>query len=241
VIHQPDDWLDLPVLDPTGGHLGAQLNSLQRLVSELGQSTPVIQTIFNPLSQAKNLVGQDKLMVHMRRYPEQLHTGLNTITKSTRRFVEAVLETRIAGVFFAVQHAQYGLLSLDEYDTFGRYYDLQVLEPAQEAWLNVLHLHGGDVMFEKFVDYPVSVLNWHDRETRPSLVEAKSMFSGAVCGGLNRISTLVLGMPSDVFAESEIAIRETNGSRFILGTGCVTPINAPHGNILTVRQCVENK
>ncbi|MGD2156709.1 MAG: uroporphyrinogen decarboxylase family protein [Anaerolineales bacterium] len=239
VIHKPDDWDKLPILNPSADHLASQLACLRILVKELGQSTPIIQTIFNPLSQAKNLVGSNKLLVHIRRYPEQFHTGLETIARSTRRFVEAALETGIAGVFFAVQHAQFGLLSVDEFDSFGRHYDLQVLEPAQNAWLNVLHLHGGDVMFKNLIDYPVSVINWHDRETEPTLADAQTMFPGVVCGGLSRLSTIVLGTPSDVYTESEIAIRDTNSSRFILGTGCVTPINAPHGNLLAVRQSVE--
>ncbi len=102
------------------------------LVKELGPDTPIIQTIFNPLSQAKNLVGGAELLVHLRRYPEAVHAGLKVIVESTQRFIEAVKETGVAGIFYAVQHAQYGLLSEAEYNSFGRPYDLQVLEPAQE-------------------------------------------------------------------------------------------------------------
>ncbi len=35
------------------------------------------------------------------------------------------------------------------------------------------------------------------------------------------------------------AIESTNGRRFILGTGCVTPVTAPHGNLWRVRNVVE--
>ena len=34
-------------------------------------------------------------------------------------------------------------------------------------------------------------------------------------------------------------IKSTHGRRFILGTGCVTPITAPHGNLLRARNVVE--
>ena len=37
------------------------LECLSLLVKELGPDTPVIQTIFNPLSQAKNLAGREPL------------------------------------------------------------------------------------------------------------------------------------------------------------------------------------
>ncbi len=239
VIHHPEDWTRLEVLDPSKGHLAAQLESLRLLVQETGPDLPVLQTIFNPLSQAKNLVGPQELLIHLRKHPDAVRQGLETITETTRRFVEAAAKTGIAGVFFAVQHAQYGVLSQGEYEAFGRFYDLQVLQPAEELWLNMLHLHGRDVMFDLFLDYPLPIINWHDRETAPSLGEAQKRFPGVVCGGLRRWETMVLGTPAEVQAEALDAIQQTNGERFILGTGCVTPVLAPYGNLKAARQVVE--
>ena len=240
VIKAPEDWTHLQVLNPKFGHLAEMLDCLLRLVYELGPDVPVIQTIFNPLSQAKNLVGGNELMVHLRRYPEAVLAGLKIISESTRLFIEAARQTGIAGIFFAVQHAQYGMLSVDEYKTFGRSYDLQVLEQARDLWLNLLHLHGEDVMFDQFLDYPVAVINWHDRDTSPSLSEAQARFPGVVCGGLSREHSMVLGTPEQVTAEAKDAIQATGGRRFILGTGCVLPIVAPRANILAARNSVEN-
>jgi len=239
VVQQPEDWTRLPVLDPYQGALGAQLECLRLITAELGEDVPVIQTIFNPLSQAKNLVGKELLLVHLRRFPEAVHAGLRTITRSIQRFIEAASETGIAGVFYAVQHAQYGLLTADEYATFGAAYDRQSLEPAKSFWLNVLHLHGEQVMFDLLAHYPVQVINWHDRDTDPDLAAGKQRFPGVVCGGLQRERSLVLGTPEQVRAEALDAIQATGGERFILGTGCVTPVTAPWGNILAARQAVE--
>lgn len=247
VIQHPEDWERLPVLNPVKGHLEAQLHCLRLLLDEMGSGTPIIQTIFNPLSQAKNLVGGENLLVHMRHYPDALHAGLKVITESTRLFIEAVKKTGIAGIFYAVQHAQYSLLSVDEYQRFGRVYDLEVLEPARDMDLRMLHLHGpdkghpADVMFDQFLDYPVNIVNWHDRETYPSLSLGKARFPGVVCGGVNR-DTLIYGTPDQVKEEALDAIQSTDGPRaggVILGTGCVTPIIAPYGNILALRQSVE--
>jgi uroporphyrinogen decarboxylase len=240
VIQTPDDWVKLDVLDPNKGHLGAQLESMRMLVNALGSGTPVIQTIFNPLSQAKNLVGKEKLEVHLRKYPEALLAGLKIITETTRRFVEAAIDTGIAGVFFAVQHGQYSLLSEAEYGRFGRVFDLQVLQPVKDLWLNMLHIHGVDIMFDSFLDYPVQIINWHDRETSPSLDKARSQYGGVLCGGLRRQETIVLGTPQDVIIEAKDAISQTDGLRFILGTGCVTPTIAPFGNIMAARKAVES-
>ncbi len=238
-IFAPEDWARLPALDPASGHLGSQLDCLRRLAGELGPETPIIQTVFSPLSQAKNLIGRDDLLVHMRRHPDAVHAGLKIIAETTRRFIEAARQTGIAGVFYAVQHAQHGLLSEAEYKVFGKPYDLEVLSPARDLWLNLLHLHGENVMFELFADYPVSVINWHDRDTRPTLHEAQQMFGGVVCGGLQRERTMVLGTPASVTAEALDAIQSTHGQRFILGTGCVLPTIAPRANILAARRSVE--
>jgi len=239
VIQRPEDWGRLPVLNPDKGHLSAQLECLRLIVKALGQQTPVIQTIFNPLSQAKNLISKEDLIVHIRRYPEAVQDGLRIITESTLRFIEEARKTGIAGVFYAVQHAQYGNLSVDEYKAFGRVYDLQALQPAKDLWLNMLHLHGTDVMFDQFLDYPVQIINWHDRETWPSINLGKSQFPGVVCGGLSREKSMVFGTPEDVRVEALEAIQATGGKRLILGTGCVIPIIAPYGNILAARQSAE--
>ncbi len=242
VIRQPEDWTRLQAVDPARGSLGAQLKCLSIIEAELGPNTPIIQTIFSPLAQAKNLVGGEQLLVHMRRYPQALHEGLKSITATTQRFVEAALETGIAGVFYAIQHAQYSLLSEGEFAAFCLPYELQVLDAvraAPGAWFNLLHLHGQEVMFEQVLDFPVQAINWHDRETAPSLAEGMTRFPGVVCGGLRRHESMVLGTPESVAEEAEDAIQATNGERFILGTGCVTPTIAPHANILAARQSVE--
>ena len=102
----------------------------------------------------------------------------------------------------------------------------------------MVHLHGKDVMVKQIAEYPVQVLNWHDRETSPSLSQGKQLFEGIVCGGLQRVETIVLGTPDMVRKEALQAIETTGGKRFILGTGCVVPTVAPYGNILAARQSV---
>lgn len=237
-VREPEDWEKLSILPPDQGGLGRQMRCLQAIGREVGDEVPFIQTIFSPLAQAKNLAG-DRLLVHMRHYPDAFHAGLETITQTTIRFIEAIKPTGIAGIFYAVQHATYHLLSEQEYLTFGRPYDLRVLEAVQDCWFNLLHLHGTDVMFDLFRDYPVQVINWHDQETPPSLREALGRFPGAVLGGLSREETILRGTPEEVIAQARAAIEQTGGYRFILGTGCVTPITAPLSNLRAARRAVE--
>ena len=240
-IRNPEDWAKLQVLSPTQGLLGEQVTALRQIVKEFAPDTPVIQTIFSPMSQAKNLIGPQELMIAMRRDRQALHEGLRRITETTLRFLEESVKTGIDGVFYAIQHGQYGLLSSGEFDEFCRPYDLQVLTVARGLWLNLLHLHGEAVMFDQVLDYPVAVLNWHDRQTTPTLAEAQQRYRGVVCGGLRQWETMVLGTPEQVRAEAVDAIQSTGGTRFILGTGCVLPTTAPFGNIQAARTIVEKE
>jgi uroporphyrinogen decarboxylase len=238
IIHDPRDWETLPALDPIAPHLAGQLACLRFLRSALSPETPLLQTVFSPLAQAKNLAGNETLMAHLRLYPEAVMKGLATIAETTRRFVEACLDTGIDGVFYAIQHAQASLLTLEEYRAFGLPPDQKVLGPAQGLWCNLLHLHGHDIYFSLLDSLQFQIVNWHDRETPPTLAEAQTRFPGVVCGGM-RQDTLVYGNPTEILKEATDALQQTQGKRFLLGTGCVVPVIASHGNLLAARKSVE--
>jgi uroporphyrinogen decarboxylase len=239
VIQLPEDWTRLSVLDPDSGQLGEVRHALAMIGAEVGEQVPFIQTIFNPLAQAKNLAGE-RLLADLRQHPEAVKAGLETITQTTLGFIQAARATGMAGIFLALQHATYDLLTEAEYREFGRPYDLRILEAAAGLWFNLLHLHGSNVMFDLVADYPVQAVNWHDQETPPSLGEALGRFPGALVGGLRQWETMLRGTPEWVRAEVRAAVEETGGRRLIVGTGCVTPITAPVGNIWAAREVVES-
>ncbi len=237
VIIKPSDWELLPVLTPDSPHLASQLNCLKLLRADLGPETPLLQTVFNPLSQAKNLAGGETLLVHLRQFPDAVKKGLEVIAKSTSHFLSAAMEIGIDGIFYAIQHAQSHLLSSSEFRQFSAVHDQKFLSDANDLWCNMIHLHGTNILFDDVAALPAVILNWHDRETEWTLSRGQQRFPGVVCGGLKR-ETVALGTPHDIQIEATDAINQTNGKHFILGTGCVVPITAPFGNIMTVRQSV---
>jgi uroporphyrinogen decarboxylase len=238
-IKKPEDWLKLHPLDVKNNGLSIQLECIRLVKEQLPKNTPIIQTVFNPLSQAKNLVGKNNLVTHLRLYPELVKNALRIITDSTINFLQLLAPLGIDGIFYALQHAQAGLLSIKEFEEFSLPYDLEILGYCKDYWLNVLHIHGESIYFDKITSYPCQVFNWHDQQTSPDLPTAKLKVSGAVCGGLRQWETLVNGTPKDVAEEAKKGIEATSGKRFILGTGCVLPITAPHSNILAARKAVE--
>ena len=237
VIDNPSDWEKLKPLNPKFGFLGQQLECL-KLLQNAREITPVIQTIFNPLSQAKNLAGEEKLITHLRLHPDAVLKGLETIALSTKQFIEAAIDVGIDGIFYAIQHARSGSLAIDEYTAFGKILDLEILKISRSLFFNMLHLHGTSVFFNEISNYPIETINWHDRETEPSLEAAHKKFKGILCGGIRR-QTISLGTEEMIKDEIENAYDQVKGDRLLLGTGCVVPVIAPHGSLMAARKYAE--
>ncbi len=235
-IKKSTDWAALKALDVTTGVYGRELHALHLIRQELGEDV-ILSTIFSPLSIARTLCGDQALLRYLRDEPEPLHRGLAVITEVTQRFAVETLNAGADGVFFATQCATTDYLTGEEYEEFGRPYDLQVLDAAALAEVRILHLHGQHVMFDLTTDYPVDVINWHDRQTSPSLAEARERYSGCLAGGLDQ-ETLAGGTPEAVADQVRDAIAQTNGERFIVAAGCVTFIDTPVANLRAVRAAV---
>lgn len=238
-VKEKGDWRRLRPLDPNEGELARQLRCIELIRDAVGQDVPFIPTVFNPLGQLIFLAGELRELPYLRRDPQLMKGVLEVVTETTVCFVEQAMRRGAAGIFMSTIHASYTLMSEREYLEFGRPYDLRVLEAAQDGWLNVLHLHGEEVMFDLLADYPVAAVNWHDRATPPALNEAYRRFPRALIGGLSQWDTLLRGTPEDVRNEVTDAVRQTNGERLIVGAGCVTPITSPTCNIRAARLAVE--
>lgn len=233
-VKRPEDWRRLARLDPAKGVLGAQNAALARAAKELGGSVPILQTVFSPLTTARKLAGE-ALIEHLRRNPDDIEAGLRIITDVTIDFSLAALKAGAHGLFFATQLATTDVLTVEEYRRFGVSYDLQILEKIRaNTRLNMLHLHGENVMFDLLAGYPVDMINWHDRLTAPTLAKGAGKFKGAVVGGVEERNLLVSGSNAGVREQVRDAISQTGGRRLIVGPGCVAAIAAPEANIRAV-------
>ena len=218
-------------LDPQQGSLGDQLKALEIIIKRHKQEAPIIQTIFSPLSQLKNILGKQNLIHSVRHAPSAVKSLLDIITTTTSAFMEECLRMQVDGFYYAVQHASSSQMSRDEFLLFGKKYDQRLFVQIEKAPVNILHIHGENIYFEIMQDYPCQIINWHDRETPPSLKEASKITKKVLCGGLNRISAMVKGTPDVIEEDISNAISQLQSKHFLLGTGCVLPIITPHGNI----------
>lgn len=229
-IKKATDWERLRRLDISQGAYGRETQAVRLIAEAVGAEVDVLETVFSPLSIARTLAGEQAVVRYLREDPEELHAGLQSIADVTREFVRSVMAAGADGIFFSTQMATTDLLTREEYEEFGRPYDLQVLEAASTG-LTFLHIHGVHIMFDLFTDYPVHILNWHARETPPRIAEARSLVNMCLACGIDAWNTLAKKTPEEVAAEVRDAMVQTGGRGHIVTTGCVMPVDTPEANI----------
>lgn len=250
-IQSVEDYFALPRIAVTQGTYGRQLEFTEQLRRLLPKDVPYIQTIFSPLTTLHKLAG-DRVLEDLKAAPEAVHAALRVITEITIAFVEENIKRGVSGFFFATQEARKAFISPEDFQSFAVPYDVQVLSSyAKRTWFNVVHLHGLDVYFEEIARlYPNNVLNWHDRNTFPSLQEARRLTDKALLAGIRAATKLVAGRevrdditvdgtPEEIIAHVREAIAAVDGKKLLLGPGCCVDQFAKEENLLAVRQAVE--
>lgn len=226
-IHSAADWKKLEPCSPDKGSLARELKGLELLMEKVkGESVPVLFTVFSPLTIA-NKLSANTLRSHLDEgEKEAVHYALEVITKTTCDLVRAVLDRGADGVFLACQSSTYSFMNTEEYLEYGAPYDKRVLEAASGGWMNTIHAHGTDIMFEILKDYPVTCFNWHAWETLPALDEAHLLSGKCLMGGLNR-TDITNCRRNEIRNQIFECLRMMKGRNMILTPGCVIryPLN----------------
>jgi uroporphyrinogen decarboxylase len=234
VLKAAADLDKIGVLDVQQGPLGEQLQALRLIGEGLGGSTPFVQTVFSPLSVIGWLAGLDLAVVRrmMRENGEALHSALSAVTETLAAYARACLDAGASGIFFAtVDWGTYDSATKEQYEEFGRPYDVPVLAAVAEGEMNILHVCRRNNMLESLLDYPVAVFNWAAEQSgNPSLADILKKTDKAVMGGI-AVSTMSGGESEQVVAEVEEALAQTEGRRFMLAAGCSIPPQTPEANL----------
>jgi uroporphyrinogen decarboxylase len=239
-IREPADWTRLRAAPPERGVLGQQVDVVRRVRTALGPQVPVLQTIFSPLTMAAKVSGGDVAPV-IAEHEDLLRHALTRFTDDVVAFGRACLAAGADGFFFATQLATRNALPAGVYERVAVPYDLQVLDALRPgAWGVILHLHGDDPLFHLADRYPIDAVNWHARETAPSLGSGHARTRRGVVGGIARMGPVTAGSVAEVDAEARDAIDQAGGRRLVVAPGCVIPTTAPAENLLALRRAVES-
>lgn len=241
-IKSASDLGNMRPLPLDSGPLDEQIEVMERIGEALGGDTYFLPTIFNPLSIAADLVPSDQdILDVMKNDPQALHAALEVITDTFTRFLRACLDCGADGVFFATtEWASRDRLNEEQWAEWARPYDLRVLEVAQDAPFNVLHVCKENNLLYSLADYPVHAINWAvGSPGNPSLRDVQLNTDKTVIGGyLNE--TLQTGTPAQITSEARQAREQTGGRRWMLGPACSIPVDCPEENVRAARTAADS-
>lgn len=250
-IQSIEDYKNLKPISGLQGTYGKQVEFARLLKQKVSPHTPIIQTIFSPLTILHKLTG-GKVLDDIKEHPEEVKHALDVITEVTNDFIQYNIEAGVDGFFFATQDARKEIISLEDFRKYGEHYDLQVMDSyVKKTWFNVVHIHGLDVHYKEiFFNYPAAVLNWHDQNTAPSLAKARRMVDTPFLAGIRAATKLVDGKevrddivkdgtPEEIIAQIREAIDSIQGKGLMIGPGCVVAQDCSEDNLKAVRKAVE--
>jgi uroporphyrinogen decarboxylase len=240
-VTEPDDWSALQRIAPDAGSQAQQLAALRATRAAAGPDVPILVTLFSPAMAASFVADDATFARHLREAPDRLRAGLTTITQTIADFATACVQAGADGFLYGIKHASARVLPWDEYAPLDAQFDRPLARALRDqTWFTIAHLHGQELAFDRFLDYPAHALNWYDRVDGPQLDRARAKKpDGIFAGGVDHERTLLIGTPDEVRFEVRDAIAQTGGRGFIVAPGCTAPVSAPDENIRAMREAVE--
>lgn len=172
------------------------------------------------------------------RQPEALLGAMEAIAISLADYSKEALKRGAAGIFLSLGAAAGDVMTVEEYETWGRPFDLKILEAVSEATFNVLHIHGKRIHFDSVMNYPARALNWSHFATAPSLKEGKEWSGKTVLGGIDEATASHVS-PLEIRDQVESTIRELGTRGLIVTPGCSVPTDTRERSLRTIRTAVE--
>ena len=161
------------------------------------------------------------------------------IATSLANYARAAIERGAAGIFLSLGAATDEVMTEEEYKTWGRPFDLKILDAVRDAPFNVLHIHGRQIHFDALIDYPVSAINWSHLLTPPSLAEGRQRSGKAVLGGIDETTAAHLA-PSEIAKQITNSIHEVGARGLLITPGCSVSTDTPVRTLQAVKTTIEH-
>jgi uroporphyrinogen decarboxylase len=237
LVEHPDQWQQLPRLEPDKGHFGAHLQLLQRLRERLPAEVPMIETVFNTFYYGNRISG-GRLLSHLEQAPEAVQAGLAILHQNLLAYARAALAI-CDGIYYALSGASVDAAPRAVYERYFLPLDRALLTAVADAPMNVLHLHGyGELYADLWEDAPAAIVCWSDRACTLNLTEGKKRFRRCVMGGLNELELAHLSRER-VFQQAQEALDQVGRIGFILAPGCALPTDINPELLFAIREFAE--
>jgi uroporphyrinogen decarboxylase len=200
----------------------AQLRALALIRDGIGSDNYFVETIFNPWSVAEKLSSREEVLGLKANDPQKLIDVLEIITRSEINHARLAISAGARGIFLAIQNANPEILSEDDYAKFSEPFDKLILSAVSTAPLNVLHLHGNHVYWQRFTHgWAATGINYSSAGTTVPISEVRAEYPGVILGGIDEVNFPKLS-GEDLRQQAKTAWRQA-GKQFLLTPGCSVP------------------
>lgn len=238
MIETEADWKRLEPLGRSDACWQEQLSALSIINDAIGKEALFIETIFSPWTTARKLAGKRRFDEARDKHPEAVLAGLDHIATSLANYAREALTRGAAGIFLSLGAATHDSMSPEEYELWGRPFDLKILNAVRDAAFNVLHIHGKRIHFDSLIDYPASAFNWSHFATAPSLEQGRAQSGKAVMGGIDEATAYYL-TPPEMRKQVAASIKQTGTRGLIVTPGCSVPTDTPAETLRAIKTAVE--
>jgi uroporphyrinogen-III decarboxylase len=212
----------------------AQLRALELIRDGIGSDNYFVETIFNSWSVAEKLSSREELLDLKTNEPQKLIDALEIITRSQINHARSAINAGARGIFLAIQNALPEILSEEDYGKFSEPFDKLILSSVSSAPLNVLHLHGNHVYWQRFTSgWAATGINYSVAGTNVPISEVRLQNSGLILGGIDEVNFPKLSL-DDLHQQAKTA-RQQAGKKFLLTPGCSVPDDTSAASVRRLR------
>ncbi len=238
------DWDKIQVLQPSAPVLAELLKAVTMIRKRIGSDLHLLMTMFTPLSIAGDLVKDDQtLLAHLSEDKSRVIGAIERIAETFRLYAIELRNAGADGLFYATtQWASKTLLTYEQYQEYGRKYDLIPLEATGSDALNLLHVCASDNYLAELSDYPTKITNWDESDpTNLSLADGiTAIDDNLAMGGLDHNGWLLKATPEEIEFKVRDIYHRHRDSRFIFGPGCSIPPETPMDNLRALADTVKS-
>jgi uroporphyrinogen decarboxylase len=237
-VETEEDWRRVEPISAKDQCWAEQLNALSMINDAIGKEALFIETIFSPWTTARRMTPAGDMAEARRRHPEALLAAMDNVAASLADYAREAVARGAAGIFLSLGAATEDVMSAEEYKTWGRPFDLKVLEAVRGAPFNVLHIHGRQIHFDSLLDYPADAINWSHFATPPSLNEGRLRSGKTVMGGIDEAAAAHLS-PPEIRKQVAEAMREVGPRGLMITPGCSVPTDTPARTLRAVKEALD--
>lgn len=243
--------------DGNSAAMSKVLHAIHNVKKGLKEDTPVVHTLFTPidiLTLALDIVpiarrveanrDDNRLIEYMSTHKDLLHEALEAISSTFLDYIYHAMDAGIDALFYSgMGYSRENYYRFAEWEEFIKKYDLKILQPLHDAGLPIIfHACGMHSNPQRFVDYPINVLHWDQKEgLNPPLVGAEKWLGKIIPMG---------GIDEELFAKGdskkieEAALRTLQANKnkpYIFSPGCSVSIHTKSKYLEVFRRSVDNR